>query len=71
MELSQPQAQALIRLQRNDDFNDFLDLLQTLNKASLDTLQVTCDAIELRREQGEIRRHHKILALLEDAETNF
>lgn len=71
MELSQPDAQALIRLQRHDDFKVFLDLLQTLNEASLDTLQVTYDDVELRREQGEIRRHHKIFALLEEAETNF
>ncbi|UJS26278.1 hypothetical protein [Thiothrix winogradskyi] len=61
-------AHALCRLAQSDDFAVFMLFLEELEQGSKAVLMVNEHEVELRRQQGECRRHRKMLSLLEAAE---
>ncbi|QTR47467.1 hypothetical protein J9253_05910 [Thiothrix litoralis] len=66
--LNQQQANALHRLSQHDDFAVFSQLMSEMDAISQSVLMVNEHEVELRRQQGECRRHRKLLALLDEAE---
>ncbi|MEB4590085.1 hypothetical protein VSS37_03750 [Candidatus Thiothrix sp. Deng01] len=65
--MNQQEAHALYRLAQTDDFAVFREMLGQLEESSRQVLMVNEHELELRRQQGECRRHRRILGLLEEA----
>ena len=61
------QAIRLYALMQHPDFALFEQLVKAIEDTAVGVLKVTDSEIEVRRLQGECRRHKKILSLLEEA----